>query len=188
MSNHRQGDWICHCSALNFSLRDTCYKCGDFRSKSVKPRTTIKRGDWNCVSCGELNFASRISCRKCFTNKNTNEPLYVAGITVKPGDWLCQVCKSPEYNFGSRTNCRQCGAAKPTNNTIINSTNNNNNNTTNNDDDQKCCKICFERPITVTFTSCGHVVCCDVCCYAMDKCPVCRKTYTENQILKIFMS
>ena len=177
MSNLKKGDWKCNCGMVNFASRDKCYKCGDFKSKSVGSNHKInsQMRDWDCVDCEEHNFGSRMSCRECHSNR-PNQPDLQQPVEAnhKPGDWLCQVCKSPEYNFGIRTNCRKCGAEKIA--PVI--------------DQNKVeeCKICLERPVSVAFTSCGHVVSCDVCCYAMDKCPICRQGYTAEQILKIYVS
>ncbi len=51
--------------------------------------------DWSC-SCGEMNFASRASCRSC-KKKNPS---------VRDGDWVCKFCD--KVNFASRVSCFSC--------------------------------------------------------------------------------
>lgn len=65
-------------------------------------------GDWMCTNCGEHNFASRSSCRKCGTSK-----LVPGGgnFPARIGDWACPNCG--EHNFATRTKCRKCNTAKP---------------------------------------------------------------------------
>jgi hypothetical protein len=172
MSTHKREDWKCNCGASNFASRDKCFICDDFKSKSIKKETHWKKGDWNCPSCHEINFASRSDCRKCFLPK-TNTNNIMAPIGREHGDWQCIVCKNPKWNFGSRQTCRNCGADK--NVLQINNLNK-----------PSECVVCMDRPITIAFTSCGHMGTCDVCCYAMDKCPICRAPYNTEQILKVF--
>lgn len=65
-----------------------------------------KPGDWYCLKCNELNFASRTACRSCQTPFQTNQPR----VGVKSGDWLCSKCA--DLNFASRTACRKCGVPR----------------------------------------------------------------------------
>jgi ribosomal protein L40E len=65
-----------------------------------------KPGDWYCLKCNELNFASRAACRSCQTPFQTNQPR----VGVKSGDWLCVKCT--DLNFASRTACRKCGVSR----------------------------------------------------------------------------
>lgn len=60
-------------------------------------------GDWYCLKCNELNFASRSVCRSCQTALQPHQQR----VGVKSGDWLCPVCA--DLNFASRTECRKCG-------------------------------------------------------------------------------
>ena len=41
------------------------------------------------------------------------------------------------------------------------------------------CKICYSRSINAVFAGCGHLVCCLVCAYRVDKCPICRVPVRE---------
>ncbi len=124
----KPGDWYCtQCNDLNFASRQQCRKCNhnrhddqstlkverqtsdttqlapiDRMTNPVQPRNfhTPKKGDWNC-SCGELNFASRINCRKCnHTKSRENGEMHIKFV-----DWHCSC---GELNFASRTNCHKC--------------------------------------------------------------------------------
>lgn len=46
-------------------------------------------------------------------------------------------------------------------------------------EDSKVCKICYEEERNVCFVPCGHVVACAKCALSTDKCPMCRKTFTN---------
>ena len=48
------------------------------------------------------------------------------------------------------------------------------------------CKICYCRGINAVFAGCGHLVCCLVCAYRVDKCPVCRVQVRSDQIIRTF--
>lgn len=203
-------DWTCECGEINFSSRIRCRKCTKTKTPTNNDKSQPKLGDWVC-GCGELNFSSRTNCRKCSKEKNsssntsngtsnlsnsiTNTIVYEARL----GDWKCTNCNSNKLNFASRTHCVNCGLLKltsPNTNTVskpedTKSALNNEikeNNIATEDDSRLECRICMERPISIVFTGCGHMTCCDVCCYAMDKCPMCRKKYTESQILKVYIS
>ncbi|XP_062934844.1 E3 ubiquitin-protein ligase XIAP-like [Cynocephalus volans] len=52
--------------------------------------------------------------------------------------------------------------------------------------EEKLCKICMERSIAVVFIPCGHLVTCERCAEAIEKCPMCYTVITFKQ--KIFMS
>jgi len=61
-----------------------------------------KKGDWVCSSCGDLNFASRTSCRKCSNPKTSGS----SSIPVRAGDWSCPACN--HLNFARNQCCRSC--------------------------------------------------------------------------------
>ncbi|XP_033636583.1 zinc finger Ran-binding domain-containing protein 2-like isoform X2 [Asterias rubens] len=80
------GDWVCgdaKCGNVNFSRRHQCNRCG-----AEKSHTTIKAGgtaigkqlaekskglfsadDWQCKTCGNVNWARRSDCNLCKTPK-----------------------------------------------------------------------------------------------------------------------
>lgn len=37
-----------------------------------------------------------------------------------------------------------------------------------------CCKICLDRPADTIILACGHMPACEICSYALVKCPICR--------------
>lgn len=53
------------------------------------------------------------------------------------------------------------------------------NNADNNIEDTKLCKICYNEERNVVFVPCGHVVACAKCALSTDKCPMCRRTFTN---------
>lgn len=144
-----------------------------------------KKGDWICSQCSDLNFASRTNCWKCGIQKTINCNSNSSSNSLKlpeVGDWQCKICNNYEWNFKKRQQCRTCGADKKLSSIepIIPATNI--------IDVNSECKICMDRPMNIVFSSCGHMSCCDVCCHAIDKCPICRVPYTENQIIKVFVA
>jgi len=75
-----------------------------------------KPGDWNCPSCGDLQFARNTQCRKC----GAANPLLAGsgsatalrgGCGLKPGDWYCPACK--DFQFARNAKCNKCGEANP---------------------------------------------------------------------------
>lgn len=191
----RGGDWTCHCGANNFASRDKCFECDDFKSKTFgrgasSNMSSSRSGDWKCSTCGDLVFASRTSCRKCGSTKQglstVPSGVGVSSFSIKPGDWQCKSCNSNDWNFGSRTECRNCGAPKES--PVVIQTTTQAITPVLAADSETECKICRDRPMSVAFTPCGHVATCDVCCYALDKCPICRKPYTADQIMKVYLA
>lgn len=45
------------------------------------------------------------------------------------------------------------------------------------------CVVCFDRDITILVSKCGHFCFCDVCGFALDKCPICRISYKPEKHL-----
>jgi hypothetical protein len=66
-----------------------------------------KPGDWDCPSCGDLQFARNAQCRQCGAAK----PGGGGAGGGRPGDWKCASCGDfPQ--FARNDACRRCGAAK----------------------------------------------------------------------------
>jgi len=107
-----------------------------------------RNGDWNC-SCGEMNFASRINCRKCGIAKNMiNSSVSTSNIVQNPISTRSTYnnnivpsmntlptssvstnviqksgdwyCPCGEMNFASRDNCRRCNRSKNKNSSSVN--------------------------------------------------------------------
>lgn len=98
------------------------------------PPMDMKPGDWNCPSCGHLNFARRNNCQRCggFRPGGGFPGAPGGGFgaggfggdqwggrggggygapSVRPGDWSCHSCGA--HNFASRGQCFRCGMIKP---------------------------------------------------------------------------
>lgn len=63
----------------------------------------MKDGDWMCSRCNNHNFASRVQCNKCQTQRPG----------TKKGDWICKVRDCRNLNFASRDECFKCKEPKP---------------------------------------------------------------------------
>lgn len=172
----KAGDWTCSfCSMTNFASRTVCYKCQRSKPQSNPATEVVKPGDWTCSQCSTNNFASRNACYKCNRAKDgaqvTQISTHPSGpIASQPGDWKCSSC--PETNFGSRIVCRQCGAARPGEQTASKGGE---------------CVICMDKPIDSVITTCGHSAVCLECGNTINKCPICRNTYTHDQLIKLFL-
>ncbi|WOK93936.1 hypothetical protein Cni_G02637 [Canna indica] len=82
--NRKPGDWDCRwCRHLNFSRRESCFRCGKARSG----------GEYAGFGGGGSSFG-----------------FGAAGADVRPGDWYCSCCGC--HNFASRSSCFKCGAVK----------------------------------------------------------------------------
>ncbi|MBA0691063.1 hypothetical protein Goari_008711, partial [Gossypium aridum] len=115
----RPGDWNCRsCQHLNFQRRDSCQRCGEFRSGDhfgsygggrggsslgFTTGSDVRPGDWYCTAgnCGTHNFASRSSCFKCGAFKDDPAGGFDSDVPRsrgfgggnrsgwKSGDWIC---------------------------------------------------------------------------------------------------
>lgn len=99
-----------------------------------------RTGDWDCPQCGDVAFASRTTCRRCYAPKpspsSPGSPLRSSGGDEggggggaaaggdatggasggasgggRPGDWTCPSCG--DLVFASRSVCRMCATPKP---------------------------------------------------------------------------
>lgn len=170
----KAGDWICSfCNTNNFASRSSCYKCQRGKPQSNPAAEIIKSGDWVCGQCSVNNFASRTACYKCNRARDNTQVKQIntnanSSAATQPGDWKCPSC--PETNFGSRTVCRRCGGARPNENT-----------------NKAECVICMDKPIDSVITTCGHSAVCLECGSSINTCPICRNTFTHDQLIKLFL-
>ncbi|VFR03415.1 unnamed protein product [Cuscuta campestris] len=95
----QEGDWMCpntSCSNVNFAFRGVCNRCGTARPVGVSggcagaggrgrgrgnndsgapghavggPPGLFGPNDWSCPMCGNINWAKRMKCNICNTNK-----------------------------------------------------------------------------------------------------------------------
>ncbi|CAJ1453472.1 unnamed protein product [Effrenium voratum] len=78
---------------------------------------STKPGDWNCKSCGDLQFARNTKCRRCGADKPSDSelagrPVVAAdGRPMRPGDWICPNCS--DHVFAKNDACRKCGTTRP---------------------------------------------------------------------------
>lgn len=82
------GDWICpdkKCANVNFARRASCNRCGREKSTDAKmmkaggteigktlaekSRGLFSANDWQCKTCGNVNWARRSECNMCNTPK-----------------------------------------------------------------------------------------------------------------------
>ncbi|XP_078524836.1 zinc finger Ran-binding domain-containing protein 2 [Lissotriton helveticus] len=82
------GDWICpdkKCANVNFARRANCNRCGREKSTDAKmmkaggteigktlaekSRGLFSANDWQCKTCGNVNWARRSECNMCNTPK-----------------------------------------------------------------------------------------------------------------------
>ncbi|XP_059426882.1 zinc finger Ran-binding domain-containing protein 2 [Carassius carassius] len=82
------GDWICSdkkCGNVNFARRTSCNRCGRDKTTEVKmmkaggteigktlaekSKGLFSANDWQCKTCGNVNWARRSECNMCNTPK-----------------------------------------------------------------------------------------------------------------------
>lgn len=82
------GDWICpdkKCGNVNFARRTSCNRCGRDKTTEAKmmkaggteigktlaekSRGLFSANDWQCKTCGNVNWARRSECNMCNTPK-----------------------------------------------------------------------------------------------------------------------
>ena len=89
------------------------------RNVPYNTRVAKHEGDWDCPSCGNMNFARRMTCNgtNCSVAKRPEfirmgqEPLKGGPKQKMPGDWDCPRCGN--MNYGRRDTCNKgCGTRK----------------------------------------------------------------------------
>jgi len=76
---------------------------------------TTKPGDWQCGSCGDMQFARNVVCRMCNAPKMEAEaPAAFSnnGQMTRDGDWNCPNCG--DLQFARNQACRKCNTPNPT--------------------------------------------------------------------------
>ena len=186
MQTFKIGDWYCpSCKLHNFAKNNSCKDCG-----KSNPNSTITKeiGDWNC-SCGEMNFKSRVVCRKCGElNEKTNNVKAKNIYVPEQNDWKC-VCG--EMNFKFRTMCRKCNIKRSTTDNFVVSKLNVQKKQqtlppTIEISENDLCIICMEKEKTTAIKKCGHFLYCNECGKLTNKCPACRTLYLESDLLRIY--
>ncbi|VFQ87212.1 unnamed protein product [Cuscuta campestris] len=131
----REGDWKCmKCDFINFAGRSSCKMCTqphpkqklnreDWESpkRSLGNDHEMREGDWKCLKCEFINFASRSSCKRCSEAQpkqrlNSGEREVPRRLTcndtdMKEGDWKCIKCEF--VNFARRSSCKRCSEPQP---------------------------------------------------------------------------
>lgn len=100
------------------------------------------------------------------------------------GWWNCSSCNY--QNSGIRTNCRRCTNKDPNNlpnkKPIANTAH------TKPLKVIGTCVICTENEKCVVLKTCGHFLYCNECSQdnRLTRCPVCRTSYTQDDLLKVY--
>lgn len=137
------GNWRClSCSNINFGTRAVCNRCQSPRPSDVQlmqaqmEAPAVRKGgapvegvdgNWKCLSCTNINFASRTHCNRCQAPKPTPEQLEAAAyapagqrpaafgkggppVEGMDGNWKCINCGN--INFVQRAKCNRCQTDK----------------------------------------------------------------------------
>ena len=121
-----------------------------------------------------------------------NTAMFIRKYQVEDRGWDCLKCfNNTSFRY---TYCLNCDTAnsiqKPKQKSKLvedkHNNNSNKNNHINNHINNKCI-VCLVDDISIAITTCGHFCFCDVCGFALDNCPLCRKKYNSNtDLLKIY--
>ena len=167
---------------------------------------TKKYGDWNCPSCKNLVFASKVQCGLCRTLKS--------GLSQE-SDWKCPKCSDlvfarrngvcrcgfkqepaqfkPERPQPERPNPQPerrpgdwwCNACESWVFSYKKECRCGKGKPTQPKDGE--CSVCLDAEATVASRRCGHKAMCRSCAETLDKCPICRKPYDPTiDVLRIY--
>lgn len=54
-------------------------------------------------------------------------------------------------------------------------------------DNEHNCKVCISKKVNCAIIVCGHLTCSD-CIVKLNKCPICRSEFNQDDVLKIFFA
>jgi len=173
-------DWVCQkCKESNFRKRYSCRKCGTNKNANVE------LGDWLCLYCNKHNFKKNDVCKFCNANKkysinknciNNFDNVKKYNQPIKEiGDWTCNC---GELNFKKKIICRKCNK-----NILLDPIDESDENTGNSNTK---CVVCLTEEKSFLLTKCRHFILCEICVYLVNKCPLCKVQYTDNDIMHIF--
>lgn len=161
----------------------------------IESATMSRKGDWDCPKCGNDNFASRITCKRCDASRPATRP----PVERRAGDWDCPKCGND--NFASRNTCKKCSASKPVTRPPVErkagdwdcptcGKHNFARNTqcfqckrlapSPESDKEGNCRVCMQRRADVMFEPCHHMYTCSECAIKISLCPMCRKDVTTR--------
>ena len=52
--------------------------------------------------------------------------------------------------------------------------------------EERTCKVCMDKPVSIVFIPCGHLVVCSDCATSLRHCPICRASIRGS--VRAFMS